>query len=64
MSRHEPTELPHVNRRIAERLGEYPEAVSELAMRAIELSETMSENDVFEQLQQLVGKIDRKHGGE
>ncbi len=43
-----------INRRIADRLGEYEPEVRDLAVRAVELSQTHSEGAVVEQLSALI----------
>lgn len=64
MSKANSTMLPDVNQLIIERLRSYPDAVAELAIRAVQESEDQSEATVFEVLQGLVRNAARKHGGE
>lgn len=54
---------PDVNQLIIKKLQSYPDAVSELAIKAIQLSENLPEATVFEQLQGLLRDVARKHGG-
>jgi len=63
MSKSNSTMLPDVNQLIIERLQSYPEAVAELAVKAVQLSENLPEATVFEALQGLVRESARKHGG-
>jgi hypothetical protein len=64
MSKADPTALPDVNQLIIEKLRSYPAVVSELAIRAIQLSEDLPEATVFEMLQGHIREASRKHGGE
>ena len=64
MSKADSTVVPDVNQLIMEKLQSYPNAVSELAIKAIQLSEDLPEATVFEALQGLVRDAARKHGGE
>lgn len=64
MSKADPTILPDVNQLIIEKLRSYPDDVSELAVKAIQLSEDLPEATVFEALQGLIRDAARKTGGQ
>lgn len=53
---------PNVNQLIIKKLQSYPDAVAELALKAIQLSETLPEATVFEALQGQVRDLARKYG--
>ena len=57
------TLLPDVNALIIEKLKAYPADVCELAIQAISLSESYAETAVAEQLQSIVRKLAKQHGG-
>ena len=54
---------PDVNQLIIEKLRSFPDAVSELAIKAIQLSEDLPEATVYELMQGLIRDIARKDGG-
>lgn len=54
--------LPNVNQLIIKKLQSYPDAVAEVALKAIQLSETLPEATVYEALQGQVRDIARKYG--
>ena len=56
--------LSDVNELIISKLQDYPEDVSELAIKAVRLAEDFNELTLYETLQELVREIVRKHGGE
>lgn len=62
MHKSDSTFIPDVNQLILERLKTYPEAVSELAIKAIRLAEKLPEATVYEQLQTLTRDAARKYG--
>ena len=64
MSKPDQTALPDVNTLIVEKLKLYPPAISEMAIKAIQLSEDLPEATVFEALQGFVRQVARKHGGD
>lgn len=64
MSKTDETILPDVNELIIEKLKLYPPAISEMAIKAIQLSEDLPEATVFEALQNYVREVVRKHGGD
>jgi hypothetical protein len=51
---------PEVNQMIIKKLRSYPDSVSELAIKAIQLSENLPEATVFEALQGMVRDLARK----
>lgn len=63
MSKDNPTLLPNVNQLIIEKLRSYPDAVGELALKAIQFSETLPEATVLEALQTEVRAIARTYMG-
>ena len=52
-----------INTIIIRKLKDYPVAVSELAIKAIQQSETLPEATVLEVLHSYIREIVRKHGG-
>ncbi len=54
---------PDINGLIIERLGAYPPAVREVAIRAVQLSETLPESAVADQLLALVRRLARPQDG-
>ena len=64
MSKSDQTVLPDVNALILEKLQLYPPAISEMAIKAIQLSEDLPEATVFEALQSFVREVVRRHGGD
>lgn len=57
------TPLHDVNELIIEKLSTYSEEVRELAIQAIRMSESLPEAAVAEQLQTIVRKLAKQHGG-
>jgi len=53
-----------INEKIIEKLSPYPDDVRELAMRAIQLSESFPESAVAEQLQAVVRKLAKLQEGD
>jgi len=64
MNKDNPIIPPDVNQLITDKLRSYPEAVAELAVKAVQLSENLPEASVFEALQGLVREAARKCGGD
>jgi hypothetical protein len=63
MSKDNATISPDVNRLIVDRLNSYPLEVKQLALKAIQLSETLPEETVFETLQGHLREATRRQGG-
>lgn len=63
MSKIDPIVRPDVNELIIEKLGMYPPDISELAIKAIQLSENLPEATVSEALQSYIREVTKKHRG-
>lgn len=64
MNKNDLTIFQNINQRIVDGLQSYPTDVTELAIKAVQLSEKMPMNDVLEALRGQVRTIVRKHGGQ
>ena len=64
MSKNDQAVLPDINALIIEKLKLYPPAISEMAIKSIQLSEDLPEATVFETLQTFVRDVARRHGGD
>lgn len=62
MTKTDQTVLPDVNELIIEKLKQYSPAVSEMAIKAIQLSEELPEATVYEALQGFVRDLARRNG--
>jgi hypothetical protein len=63
MNRDDSVISPDVNQLIVDKLKSYPPEVSDLALRAIQLSESLPEATVFEALQGHIRDLVRRRGG-
>jgi len=57
-------DYPDINKLIIEKLKAFPDAVSELAIKAVQLSEDLPEATVYELMQGHIRDTARKDGGE
>jgi type II secretory pathway predicted ATPase ExeA len=54
--------IPDINQAIAAKLQGYPQTVSELAMRAVQLAGSLTADDVAEAMEALVREMARSEG--